>query len=39
MKVLGCIAALDEVSHTETQLALATPLLRSVADLVGRPTT
>ncbi|MEM7284729.1 MAG: Lrp/AsnC family transcriptional regulator [Actinomycetota bacterium] len=36
-RILQEIAALDEVSHTETQLALATPLLRSVADLVGAP--
>lgn len=34
-RILQEISALEEVSHTETQLALATPLLRTVADLVG----
>ncbi len=34
-RILQEISALDEVSHTETQLALATPLLRTVADLIG----
>lgn len=33
-EVLQQVAAIPEVSHTETHLSLATPLLRSVADLV-----
>lgn len=34
-RVIQRIAALPEVTHTKTQLALATPLRRSVASLIG----
>jgi DNA-binding Lrp family transcriptional regulator len=34
--VIQRVAAVPEVSHTSTQLALATPLKRSVADLIGQ---